>query len=89
MIVIRCIGFANGQHCPHEGQYVSHFDHEAWNGRGFGEFTSDPKMAKKFNSIIDAIEFCRLVPKNRRFREDGKPNRPMTAMNVEFEKMES
>ena len=34
--VMRALGFANGVHCPHKGQYLKSFDHEHGNG-GKGE----------------------------------------------------
>jgi len=84
MIVIRAMGFANGTPCPHVGQYVESFDHEAHDGRGYATFTSDLAKAMKFKQHGDAFEFWRKVPNNKKKRPDGKPNRPFTALSVEI-----
>lgn len=80
--LIRAVGFANGTPCPHAGQYLQSFDHEAHGGIGFATFTNDPTKAMHFKTNIEALEFWRKVPNNKRLREDGKPNRPLTALTV-------
>lgn len=77
-------GFASGVHCPHAGKYVRTFDHEAHDGRGDGTFTADISKALTFATYTDAFEFWRKVSACRPVREDGKPNRPLTAATVEF-----
>ena len=85
-VVIRCWGFANGDHCPHKGQYLESFTHSAYDGRGYGEFTIDIDKAKSFASMDEALRFYRAVPWNKSTRPDGRPNRPLTAMHCEFVK---
>jgi hypothetical protein len=87
MYVIRAEGFANGEHCPHAGEYVESFDHEAHGGQGYGEFTPHLACAMQFATTGEAIEFWRRVPKVRPLRPDGKPNRPLTALSVTFLEM--
>lgn len=82
--VIRVYGFANGVHCPHAGKYVLTFDHEANDGLGAGRFTDDISKAMTFATFTDAFEFWRKSPACRPSREDGKPNRPLTAATCEF-----
>lgn len=84
MYVIRCWGFANGQDCPHEGQYLESFDHEAYDGLGYGEFTPDIAKAHKFTSHQDVMEFYLRVPEAKKVRPDGQPNRPLTSMHAEL-----
>lgn len=80
--MIQINGFANGQPCPHEGQYIKEFDHEAMQGVGYGEFTKNPHLAKKFADHVEAWAFWTRVPKVKPRREDGQPNKPLTAATV-------
>jgi hypothetical protein len=72
----------------YEGQYVKFFSHEAHGGRGEVDFTPDVDKALKFNSVLEFFEWYTRVPKNRPTREDGKPNRPATAMTLETVKVD-
>jgi hypothetical protein len=85
--LIRAIGFAHGDECPHAGQWLETFDHDAWGGQGEGKFTSDPAKAKQFTSQAKAMEFWRKTSRVRPVRLDGKPNRPLTALTIEVEPM--
>lgn len=83
--VIQAMGFANGNHCPHAGQYLKSFDHEAHAGRGFGDFTPFKEQAMTFESKAAAFQFWKRVPVCKPIREDGQPNRPFTAITVVVE----
>jgi bisphosphoglycerate-dependent phosphoglycerate mutase len=83
--LIRAIAFANGMRCPHAGQWLESFDHEAHNGRGYATFTKTAKKAMKFDSFADAMEFWKRQSKVRPKRPDGEPNRPFTALTVSIE----
>ena len=83
-ILIRLVCAADGRTLRASGQFLRDFDHEAHDGRGEGEFTSDIEKAKEFANLVEAIEFWRRVPKCRPLRPDGKPNRPLTATTCEF-----
>lgn len=82
MYVIRVEGFAGGEPCPIAGQFVKSFDHEAGDGRGSGVFTADPRRALRFGSRATALLFWRRQSRKRPLREDGQPNRPLTASSV-------
>lgn len=84
VVVIRAVAFANGEPCPHAGEFLKTFDHEAYDGRGFGTFTRHVAEAMHFPDHPAAFEFWRRVPKCKRRRPDGKPNRPLTALTVEI-----
>jgi hypothetical protein len=43
--------------------------------------TDDPEKAARFPTLEEALETWRL---SHGLREDGKPNRPLTAFGVEF-----
>ena len=87
-IVIRCCGFAGGKPCPHAGEYLKSFDHEAYDGQGYGEFSPRLSDAMRFKDFGEALEFYRKSPIAQPLRSDGKPNRPMTAMHAEFTETE-
>ena len=83
--VIRAVEFASGKPCPHSGQFLATFDHEAHDGQGYGVFTEDIAKAMKFADVATAFEFYQRIPKCRRRRADGKPNRPLTALTIVIE----
>lgn len=83
--VIRAAGFANGTPCPHEGQFLKSFDHEAHRGQGEGDFTANAAEAMKFKGTTEAFEFWRRQSKTRKLRPDGKPNRPLTSLSIMIE----
>ena len=83
--VIRAMGFANGRHCPHVGQWLLSFDFNAHNGQGFGVFTKNPAKAMRFDDAKAAFAFWRTQSVVKPLRPDGKPNRPLTALTIEIE----
>jgi hypothetical protein len=83
-VIIRAIGFANGQPCKVSGQYVKAFDPDAYDGLGAVDFTADPARAKRFANHADAWEFWRTQSKVKPLREDGRPNRPLTSTTVQM-----
>jgi hypothetical protein len=85
--VIVAVGFANGHPCPHSGQWLKSFDHEAHNGQGHGVFTDDPDKAMRFVNAAEAMMFWSKQSKSRPWRSDGKANKPFTALTVEIEEL--
>lgn len=67
-----------------DGQYLKSYDPEAFDGRGDATFTDKIEQALRFNDIVEAMDFVRTVPASRPLREDGNPNRPLTAFTLEF-----
>jgi hypothetical protein len=67
---------------PIDGQYLKHFDFDADNGLGFGEFTDNIQEALLFDNAADALEFWRTPSTVKPLRLDGKPNRPLTSTTV-------
>ena len=86
---IRAVGFANGAPCPHANQWVRAFDFDYADGLGFGVFTPEPKRARKFKGPVEAFEFWRTQSTVKPFRDDGEPNRPMTALTVVMEELKA
>lgn len=68
------------------GEYLQAFDPEAHDGRGDATFTPDKSKAKRFKSVEAAHKCWLTQSKTRPLRPDGKPNRPLTAFNMTFEK---
>jgi len=83
--VMQLLGMPDGSPTPYDGQYLKHFDFEAYNGVGLISMTPDLSEAKKFMDIGEALQYYRTSPKCRPLREDGKPNRPLTATNWTFQ----
>lgn len=82
---IRCINMARDSvlKAP-EGQWLKSYDPEAFRGRGSAEWTNDVNQAMRFPSTIEAMRYWQQIPRTRPLREDGKPNRPLTAFSVEL-----
>ena len=85
--LIRALAFANDVPCPHAGEYLKAFDHEALGGIGFGEFTPDPSEAMQFDSAGEAMAFWNRQSRVRPLRQDGKPNKPLTALTASIDPM--
>ena len=84
-VVLSCVGYGAtiGGAWP-VGAYLGSYAPEANDGWGDASWTSDPAKALVFDNAAAAMEFYRAVPANRPTRPDGKPNRPLTAVGVEF-----
>jgi hypothetical protein len=68
------------------GDYLKRFDPEFANGRGAAWWTDDPAKAMRFEDSMAAFQFWKTQSTTRPIREDGKPNRPLTAHTVTIEK---
>lgn len=83
--LIKIISLANGASTQAAGQFILSFDPNANHGRGALEFTSDPRLAKPFPDQRAAFTFWKTESTVKPVREDGQPNRPLTAYNCLFE----
>lgn len=70
-----------------EGKYLEWHDVDAHGGRGADRWTSDVSKALRFNSFQDAMACWKQQSKKVPLRDDGKPNRPLTAYSVMVEKV--
>jgi hypothetical protein len=67
--------------------WIKDFDVNANGGRGNTTFTKSPRFAKKFDSMEEALNAYRMQSTLEPFRDDGLPNRPLTAYTVEIRKI--
>lgn len=80
---------------PFDGQYVVAYDPDKPGKAPDGkpmlatiETTPEPLHARLFDSPGEAMDCYRQVSAIKPLREDGRPNRPMTALMVEIAPME-
>lgn len=81
--VIACVALAGSGPPVPEGSLLASYDPEAHAGQGEAFWTRDPSLAHVFPTAAAAWECWRQVPKARPVREDGRPNRPLTAFTIE------
>lgn len=81
--VLLVVGFANGGKSQYDGQYLTTYDPD-W-GDGLGRVWTSPRIgdAIQFSSIAEALNLWKKQSTVKPLREDGRPNRPMTALTVE------
>lgn len=84
MIAIKIVCDALGRRTAIDGMYVKRFDPDAKQGRGELVATPDVHDALTFASTTEAHAFWVQTSKVQPVRSDGKPNRPLTAYNVEL-----
>lgn len=84
MMLHAFVGIANpeGAEIP-PGAYLMSYDPEAFDGLGDVRWTTDYRKAMRFGSAADAMRLYRTQSSTRPFRDDGRPNRPLTAATVE------
>lgn len=80
--VIRILG-SNQHGAPSVPTFLESFDIEAHDGRGTADATGDVEKAYQFATAGAALEAWRAVPESRPTRDDGRPNRPLSAFTIE------
>lgn len=83
-VVLKIIGLTNGEVSPFDGEYVAAYDPtyvhpEGYDG-GILEVCQERDEALQFPDAMAALECWK---QSYGMREDGKPNRPLTAFSVE------
>ena len=79
--LMRCMGYARDMPCPYEGMYLAQFTPD---GESKGEWTSNQDKAIHFVNPESLLETWKMSIGTR---EDGKPDRPLTAFNIEIEEV--
>jgi len=64
--------------------WLMKYDVEAYDGIGDIVVTPDRARAMVFKNGLEALAAWKSVPKARPLRDDGKPNRPLTAFHMEI-----
>jgi hypothetical protein len=87
MHVIQIIGLAAGHPHPYDGQYVVDYDPTplARGERPILVTTNDIGHARQFDNPLLAFRFWKMD--SGATRDDGKPDRPLTAFTVEITKL--
>lgn len=85
-VVILVAGDALGN-AEHAGEYIESFDPNARHPLGLGKvtFTSDVRRARRFPGISEALAFWKTQSPTVPLRDDGRPNRPLTAYTITFQ----
>lgn len=65
------------------GKWLSKADVDYAGGRGMADFSIFPTQALRFDSMQEAWAFWQQQSTVKPLREDGQPNRPLTAFTVE------
>lgn len=81
--IVRILGLANGEPSPLDGMYLKAYDPHAHGGVGLIEGTPHRRRAMEFE---DLTSFHALYVQAHGTRPDGKPNRPITAYNLQTER---
>lgn len=81
---IRVVDNAKGVSDQNKGAYVTSYNPDAHNGRGFAEFTRDIRKARKFDKREEAFLYWQQQSRVMPLRPDGKPNKPLTCYTVEI-----
>lgn len=62
--------------------YLVTFDPDGNNGMGAETFTTDLAQAKRYAGFMEVMEEWKRPSTVRPLRDDGKPNRPLTAYSI-------
>lgn len=87
-IALKVVGMPSGVPSPFDDLYIKEFDFEYNNGMGRAGLTPDIEDALHFDNMDEAMEFYLRQPECNPIRDDGRPNRPITATNILFDKVE-
>jgi len=84
--LIMCVSSAQGDPTSHDGMYLCRYEPEAHDGRGLVEWSMSEERAIQFPTLVAAREAWMCVPRTRPTRDDGHPNRPLTAYTVSIQR---
>jgi hypothetical protein len=81
---IRVMGLVGDDRTPLRPVYLATYDPTAADGQGLVSWTSDLNEARTFDTLESAMA---CYQHQVGLRPDGKPNRPLTAFTVAFERV--
>jgi hypothetical protein len=84
--LVKLMGFdLSGRGRQADGKLLQFYDPDGRNGEGVAIGAERPADALRFETKQEAIKFYRQVSKVKPLRDDGKPNRPLTAYAISIE----
>jgi hypothetical protein len=63
-------------------KFLKRYDLEFAKGFGMAELTNNRAEAMRFDDLDALLNTWKQIPESRPLREDGRPNRPLTAYAV-------
>ena len=78
---VACLGLPDGRDAEIAGAWLVWYDPAGNNGNGDAAWSHDPADAARFTDR-EWAELWTAAPANRPLRPDGKPNRPITMLNL-------
>lgn len=95
MLVMKIVGLAAGPATPFDGQYLREYDPNRSGQDPDGNpmlahvvTTPDPAEAMRFDGLREVREVLYAIDERQPVRDDGKPNRPLSAFTVEIVNLE-
>ena len=82
-VILRVLGAADGTPTPHDGRYVTDWNPHTLFGILAVNSTADRDKATVFESH-EAMERWKAISSIQKRRPDGRANRPLSALTVEF-----
>jgi hypothetical protein len=82
---MRIVGLADGRPTEDAGRYLVLCDVDARDGRGEVTTTPNRADARLFATIAQLLAYWRRQSTVQPRRDDGEPNRPLTAYTIETE----
>jgi hypothetical protein len=87
MVVVRVYGVIGPQEW--DGHYLQWYDPEGNAGNGDVRITPFREHAARFPDIDAVLRLYRAVQKCRPLRDDGKPNRPLSAFTLDVQQADA
>lgn len=86
-VTVQVLGTARGEATVYDGQYVARWSPHTEYGACALETTPDRAQARVFASMSEALEEYRTISNVEPTRPDGRPNRPLTGLSIEIERV--
>lgn len=83
-VIMQLMGVAPNGRPPPRPTWVADVDFDGMGGRGTIVMTQDKSKAKRFDGPAEALAYYQTASKAVPLRPDGRPNRPLTAYNVQI-----
>lgn len=80
---IKCVALNSGLEAGPAGQWLKSYDPDGMGGRGHAVWTADPSEAMTFLDVGAAVKCWQQQSEKAPTRDDGRPNKPLTAYTVE------